>query len=181
MSLLTNVSITSALKDAVAVEGALWNSEMLGSPISPAFHLPQTPCASPATSSPDLLHDGTPPPSLLGRSVPSSPAPGPSSPSSQCRRAVSIEALSDLLDVSDLSFLDIDSEVLDHTSEGSLPAVGAKKRKRPLTESDRKARRNHHKKQRATEAGKAKRREQRRVRRGNKSPTKREPQFPADH
>jgi hypothetical protein len=180
MSLLTNVSITSALKDAVAVEDALWDSEMLGSPSSPASHLPQTPRASPEMSSSDLPHGGTPPPPFLGRSILSPLASGPSSLPSRRRRAVSIEALSDLSDLSDLSFLGIDPEELERTSEGSLPAVGAKKRKRPLMESDRKVRRDRHKKQRATEAGKAKQRQRRKVRRSNKPPTNREPQFPVD-
>jgi hypothetical protein len=179
-SLFTGVSITSALKDAVAVEDALWDSEIPGSPVSPAPHLPQTPRVSPAMSSPDPPHGGTPPPPFPGRSAPSPLPPGPSTPPSQHCKTVSIEALSDLSDLSDLSLLGIDPGVPDRTAEESPPAVSGKKRKRPLTESDRKARRDRHKRQRATEAGKARQRERRRVRRSNKPPTNREPQFPAD-
>jgi hypothetical protein len=47
-------------------------------------------------------------------------------------------------------------------------------------ESDRKVRQDHHKKQRVTEAGKAKQCERWKVRRSNKPPTNREPQFPVD-
>jgi hypothetical protein len=182
MTFPTGVSVVSALIKAIATEDTLWDSEIPGSPISPAQHLssvPSTPRASPPASTSDLPPEtvacnpplASPPPSMLALRPYSTP------PSLRPRRAVSIEPLSDL------SFAGLDPGVFDRAWGGSPPGpnvAGGQKRKRPLTESGKTARRERHKKQRATEAGKAKKHEKRKLQKSNKLPTEREPQFPKD-
>jgi hypothetical protein len=172
-TLATDVSIAAALNDAIATEDALWHSEMPGSPTSPI----QSPTSIPSKSAPGSLPKGA----AYTLSSPSHCSKPHQTPASQplvpCR-AVSIEPLSNLSDLSDFS----DPGILDHGIGGSTPSPDSpgKKRKRPLTEGDRKRRRERHKKQRATDAAKAKKREKRKLVMGSKPPTERKPRFPRD-
>jgi hypothetical protein len=81
-----------------------------------------------------------------------------------------------LSELSDFS----DPEISDREIGGPGSPPGGKKRKRPLTDGDRKRRRDRHKKQRATDIARDKKRERRRVAKGNKPPTERAPRFPRD-
>jgi hypothetical protein len=172
-TLATDISIAAALNDAVATEDALWHSETSGSPISPIENL---------TSIPSMLTSEPPPEGAPHTSsLPSRHSQTPASPLPVSCRAVSIEPLPDLSELSDFSDSMVDSMVVGRGIGGSQPGPNSPgKHKRPLTEGDRKRRRERHRKQRATDAAKARKREKRRSVKSDKLPTERKPRFPKD-
>jgi hypothetical protein len=161
----TNISISAALKNAIATEDALWESGM-----------PESPHASPPISTVDLPPNYMHAPSHGSRPSPTPIANTHASLPANRHGAISTESLSDLSDLSELSDLD-------RAQDGSSPApdTSGKKRKRSLTQAVKQARRERHRKQRATETSKAKRRERRKVLKSNKPPTERRPHFPKGH
>jgi hypothetical protein len=140
----------------------LWGSGMPGSPIFPVQNL----TGAPSMLTMDTPRQGAPcePSHHSSQKLVSLP-PGPP-------RSVSIEPLTDQSKLSDF----FDSGVPDGGFGGTPP--GGQKRKRPLSDGDRKRRQDRHKKQRATNTAKAKRRERRKAARSNKPPTERKPRFP---